>query len=107
MQPHAAPLRVLIADDHSLFAEALTLTEASSVASSPLRACPATCNRLSACSGLPAQRLLAAEYFKAIFTVASLRRAPTRPQPAPRAPQRGERLRALAARATRGLLAFQ
>jgi DNA-binding NarL/FixJ family response regulator len=26
MQPHATPLRVLIADDHHLFAEALTLT---------------------------------------------------------------------------------
>jgi CheY-like chemotaxis protein len=49
----------------------------------------------------------AAELFKAIFAVATLRRAPTRPQPVPPAPQRGERLRALAARATRGLLAFQ
>jgi CheY-like chemotaxis protein len=48
----------------------------------------------------------AAEPFKAIFAVVPLRRAPTERQPAPPAPQRGEPLRLLAARATRGLLAL-
>jgi DNA-binding NarL/FixJ family response regulator len=162
MQRHAATLRVLIADDHPLFAEALTLTlqaesrlqvaghahngqEAIELASvlqpdvvlmdldmpvldgfeatrgvrevSPetqvvvVTASSAPDDSAKALEAGAAAYLrkgcFATELFKAIFAVASLRRAPTERQPAPPAPQRGERLRALAARATRGLLAFQ
>jgi DNA-binding NarL/FixJ family response regulator len=162
MQPQAAPLRVLIADDHPLFAEALTLTlgadsrlqvaghahngqEAIDLASvlrpdvvlmdlnMPVldgfeatkgvrEVSPETQVVVVTASASPddsAKALeagasaylrkgcFATELFKAIFAVASLKRATTKQQPAPPAPQRGARLRGLAARATRGLLAFQ
>jgi DNA-binding NarL/FixJ family response regulator len=162
MQPHAAPLRVLIADDHHLFAEALTLTlqadsrlqvagharngqEAIELASA-LRpdvvlmdlnmpvldrfeatrgvrevspetqvvvvtssASPADSTKALAAGASAYLRkgCFAAELFKAIFTVATLPREPRAPRQARQAPQRGEGLRGLAARATRGLLAFQ
>jgi DNA-binding NarL/FixJ family response regulator len=162
MQQHAAPLRVLIADDHPLFAEALTLTleadsrlqvaghahngrEAIDLASTPRpdvvlmdlnmpvldgfeatkgvrEVSPETQVVVVTSSASPedsAKALavgasaylrkgcFAAELFKAIFTVATLRPEPRAPRSAPPAPPRGERLRGLAARATRGLLAFQ
>jgi DNA-binding NarL/FixJ family response regulator len=161
MQPHAAPLRVLIADDHHLFADALTLTleadsrlqvaghahngrEAIDLASvlrpdvvlmdlnmpvldgfeatkgvrevSPetqvvvvtSSASPEDSAKALAvgASAYLRKGCFAAELFKAIFAVTSLT-GPKAPRSAPPAPQRGERLRGLAARASRGLLAFQ
>jgi DNA-binding NarL/FixJ family response regulator len=173
MQPNAAavlpeeapsgdPLRVLIVDDHPLFAEALTITlqadsrlqvaghahngrEAIDLASAVrpdvvlmdlnmpvLDGFEATKGvrevspetrvvvvTSSASPGDSAKALeagasayvrkgcAARELFRAIFAVAWIRPGRTAPQSAPPAPQRGERLRALAARATRGRLAFQ
>jgi DNA-binding NarL/FixJ family response regulator len=160
--PSAPPLRVLIADDHPLFAEALTITlqadsrlhvaghahngqEAIDLASTlrpdvvlmdlnmpVLDGFEATKGvrevspetrvvvvTASASPGDSAKALeagasaylrkgcLAGDLLKAIFAVASIRPTPTAPQSVPPAPQRGERLRRLAARATRGRLAFQ
>lgn len=173
MQPNAAavlpeeasparPIRVLIADDHPLFAEALTITlqadsrlqvaghahngqEAIDLASllqpdvvlmdlnMPVldgfeatkgvrEVSPGTrvvVVTASASPGDSAKALeagasaylrkgcFAGDLFRAIFAVASIRPARTAPQSAPPAPQRGGWLRGLAARATRGRLAFQ
>jgi DNA-binding NarL/FixJ family response regulator len=162
MQPHAAPLRVLIADDHHLFADALTLTlqadsrlqvvghaqdgqEAIELASvlrpdivlmdlnmpvldgfeatrgvrevSPetqIVVVTSSASHEDSAKALAAgasaylrKGCFTAELFKAIFTVASLRSEPRPPRSTPPEPQRGERLRGLAAKARRGLLAFQ
>jgi DNA-binding NarL/FixJ family response regulator len=173
MQPHAAAapadespstprLRVLIADDHPLFAEALTITlaadkrlevagyaqngkEAVELASelrpdvvlmdlnmpvldgfeatkgvrrvspdSRVVVVTASASATDSVRALEAgasaylrKGCFAADLFKAIFTVAVPRAAPIALLPDPPASRRGEWLRVLAARATRGRLALQ